>query len=41
MAAPRNEGPIPPELLDDDGVFYPTNDDERMWLLSHQVRELV
>ena len=41
MAAPRNEGPIPQELLDDDGVFYSTNDEERMWLLSHQVRELV
>ena len=41
MSAPRNEESIPSELLDDDGVFYPTNDDERMWLLSQHVRELV
>ena len=41
MGAPRNEESIPSELLDDDGVFYPTNDDERMWLLSQHVRELV
>ena len=42
MAARRNEEPIPsqPRSADDD-VFYPTNDDERMWVLSQDVRELV
>ena len=32
---------VPPELLDEHGVFYPTNDAELMWVLSEQVRELV
>ena len=41
MAAASYEAKIPPELLDDKGVFYPSNDDELMWLLSEQVRELV
>ena len=41
MAAASYEERIPSELLEDDGVFYPSNDDERMWLLSEQVRELV
>ena len=41
IAAASYEAGIPSELLDDDGVFYPSNDAEQMWLLSEQVRELV
>ena len=41
MAAASYEARIPPELLHDDGVFYPSNDAELMWLLSEQVKELV
>ena len=41
MAAASYEARIPSELLDDDGVFYPSNDAEQMWLLSEHVRELV
>ena len=41
MAAASYEEKIPPELLHDDGVFYPSNDAELMWLLSEQVKELV
>ena len=41
MAAASYKAQIPPELLHDDGVFYPSNDAELMWLLSEQVKELV
>lgn len=41
MAAERIEDLLPPELLSDDGVFYPSNDDERMWVLSREVRQVV
>jgi len=41
LAAANYEERVPPELLADDGVFYPTNDGDQMWLLSEHVRELV
>ena len=41
MAAANYEAQVPPELLDEKGVFYPSNDGELMWVLSEQVKELV
>ena len=41
MAAASYEAKIPPELLDENGEYYPSSDSELMWLLSEQVKELV
>jgi hypothetical protein len=40
-AAASYESQVPPELLHDDGKFYPSNDTELMWVLSEEVKELV
>ena len=36
MAAASYEAKIPSELLDDNGVFYPSNDREQMWVISRK-----
>ena len=36
MAAASYESQVPPELLHDDGKFYPSNDTELMWVLSEE-----
>ena len=41
MAAASYVAQVPPELLDDDGKYYPSSDSELMWVLSEEVKELV
>ena len=41
MAAASYEAQVPPELLDENGVYYPSTDAELMWVLSEEVKKLV